>query len=87
MTLRSQLIQFFKSLNGAVLGVQLQQEKFQTSKGGYFSSESIIRTARVLEEEGRLEKHFDDKNLVMFQYKPSKFETFHQNIIKQESLL
>jgi len=81
MKLRPQLITFLKSIDGGILGVELQKEKFQTTKGGYFSAESIIREARRLVIEERLEKRFDDKHLVVFQYKFSAEERFHQRMI------
>jgi len=80
MYLRTQLINFFKHLDGGILGVELQGVLFQTSKGGYFSSESIIRATRLLAEEGRLKKRFDDKNLVVFRYNPSKYENLHAKL-------
>ena len=80
MQLRPQLITFLKDRNEGILGVELQKENFRTTKGGYFSAESIIREARRLSEEGRLTKRRGDKNLIIFEYKFNKYEQFHNQM-------
>ena len=84
MTLRLQLINFFKSHKGGILGVQLQREMFETDNGGFFSPGYIDRTARLLTEEGRLERSYDEKGLAIFTYKPSVHEKFHQSFALQK---
>lgn len=82
MTLRSQMLTFFKELNSeGILGVELEREMFQTSKGGYFSASLVSRTARHLAEEERLKREYDDRGLVVYFYKPSQYERFHQTMI------
>ena len=76
MTLRTHLIQFFKDNDSWFLGVDMQRREFKTSRGGYFTAESIVREIRRLVVEGRLVKNKAGR-LVEFRYKPSKYEDLH----------
>ena len=85
MTLRRQLIRYFKELDRGILGVELERKHFRTSRGGTFSPSTITRNARLLAEEGRLERTYDDKNLVYYKYKKSPEEEFHDKMLCQNT--
>lgn len=73
MTLRSQLIDFLKQEHGEIHSGQLERAEFKRRQGGIFKPASISRQARLLAEEGIIQKRYE-KGSVIYWYEQSNYE-------------
>ena len=82
MTLRSQLIHFFKQEKYEVHSANLERMSFKNPKtGGTYKPATVGREARRLAEDGVINVKYE-KGCAVYWYEKNTYEQLHENIKK-----